>query len=636
MSERQNQKRKRGRPPGASENADGASAQKSKADLKAKPQPTTQDNSADAHTDADARPRKRGRPGKSQENVPKEQRISKAEGAPDEARDSRPGKRGRPRKSDGVAAESEENPAPSRPRKRRKQSPSGGETAEQQPEEPKNGTTVGTKTRGKKSHKAAAEAGANVDAPPVQRAHRATDSPLRRSTRDRHSAEGQQWWAARTNQLSSPTAARPSGKDVQSSSRGVKRGRSSLGDVPVSEAQNKSSPRNKGQQQQQQHQRRKKTKASPGRQSASPQAESSRSTTRAGKPSKKAPPDQAESAGAKGPRKRPSRSSGNLAEADGSTARPSPRAAEGSNREKPNNKSGARKRRSTNASNQADGERPDAAEEAEPAAAGPRPSFRFLASRTRQIPRSVISAKWTALDPPSIAAVDSIISDAYNPILSRLRDRDNRHKQAQTILHRFASRLHSKLVKGMPFPPPSTKPSGAKGAGSGSHEVEFDFERTVDAIQALEATLDPLLHSVALLNSEKDKEEAALEKDYELLRTLETNARAEARSWRERGKRDHVLAPEIRPPDEREPDTGLELVRTTDGRPPGSVFNKDLQGDEELLSISRQIGSHMESIKGNLQQIEGVLPAIAKSKAALQHVLYKHLEPQQYDQVLLG
>lgn len=52
--------------------------------------------------------------------------------------------------------------------------------------------------------------------------------------------------------------------------------------------------------------------------------------------------------------------------------------------------------------------------------------------------------------------------------------------------------------------------------------------------------------------------------------------------------------------------------------------------------LSKQIGSHMESIKGNLQQIDGVVPAIIKSKAAIQKVLLKHLDDEQYESVLLG
>jgi FtsZ-binding cell division protein ZapB len=99
----------------------------------------------------------------------------------------------------------------------------------------------------------------------------------------------------------------------------------------------------------------------------------------------------------------------------------------------------------------------------------------------------------------------------------------------------------------MPFPPPATKLVGLrrdKANAGGGHVEELDFESTVDSIESLETMLDPLLHSVALLEKEKAKEEAALERDYETLRTLESNAKAEARGWRERMRKAHPLAPE--------------------------------------------------------------------------------------------
>jgi hypothetical protein len=44
----------------------------------------------------------------------------------------------------------------------------------------------------------------------------------------------------------------------------------------------------------------------------------------------------------------------------------------------------------------------------------------------------------------------------------------------------------------------------------------------------------------------------------------------------------------------------------------------------------------MESMKSNLGQIEGVLPAVAKARAALQGTLCEYLHKEQYEQVLLG
>lgn len=156
-------------------------------------------------------------------------------------------------------------------------------------------------------------------------------------------------------------------------------------------------------------------------------------------------------------------------------------------------------------------------------------------------------------------------------MLSRFRDRQQRHQQAQTIMRTFAKRLHSKLLKGMPFPPPSSTARGAGGAAG--HELELDFEKMVDAMQALEKTLDPLLHSVALLEAEREREEAALEKEYEELQALETNARAEARGWRERGKRDHVLAPGPRETRDGQAVLLSPLVKTVGAPPAGGVFS---------------------------------------------------------------
>mgnify|MGYP001115387598 FL=1 len=63
---------------------------------------------------------------------------------------------------------------------------------------------------------------------------------------------------------------------------------------------------------------------------------------------------------------------------------------------------------------------------------------------------------------------------------------------------------------------------------------------------------------------------------------------------------------------------------------------QDLQNDDELFALSQQVVNHMESIRSNLGQIDGVLPAIERSKAALQATLAKYLDREQYEQVVLG
>lgn len=197
------------------------------------------------------------------------------------------------------------------------------------------------------------------------------------------------------------------------------------------------------------------------------------------------------------------------------------------------------------------------------------PWYRQVLPRIRQIPQSVIESKWVPLDDASISTVDALVANMYRPVLLRLHDRDQRYNQAHKILQVVASRVSSRLRKGMPFPPPSK----AGAAVGGGHVEEFDFERTLDAIRSLETGLSPLSHSIALLRSERDKEEAALEREFDALRRLEANARSEAHSWREREKRLHVLTTEgtILDPEEDGPSGKLALVKAMD-RPNGSVF----------------------------------------------------------------
>ncbi|KAK7707014.1 hypothetical protein SLS64_007222 [Diaporthe eres] len=262
--------------------------------------------------------------------------------------------------------------------------------------------------------------------------------------------------------------------------------------------------------------------------------------------------------------------------------------------------------------------------------------FRYLKESTKNIPRSVISEKWGALDGPSINAVGTFLADAQRPVLLRLQNTSRRREHASAALSGISRRLHTKLVRGLPFPAPTAGPT--RRAAPGSHEGDFDFERAVNAVQGLENTLNPLLHSVSLLEREIKKEEDALARDYDILHKLEANARSEAKGWREKAKREHVLASGIRRKGEGvdylEEDDRLELIARPEAAVTGGLF-KDLD-DEELVALSKQIGSHMESMQGNLHQIGAVVPAISRSKAALQQVMQKHLDEEQYDKVLLG
>ncbi|KAK7981095.1 hypothetical protein PG989_013552 [Apiospora arundinis] len=271
--------------------------------------------------------------------------------------------------------------------------------------------------------------------------------------------------------------------------------------------------------------------------------------------------------------------------------------------------------------------------EAEDRSQSPDPAdapFRQLTTRTRRVPRHIIDKKWTSLEASSISSINDLLSAVSRPVLLRLNNQQ-RHAQATAALDVVRKKLRSKLARGMPFPPPST---------GGKREDELQFERTVDGIQSLEAQLDPLLHSVALLKQEKERAQRELDRDYKTLNALNANARAENRSRRDQLRKMHVLVPEP-PRGEKEKDRKTaalgDLVpsRASGVEQGGKVF-VGLEDNDELRGLAHQIGNHMESMRSNLQQVEGVAPAIAESRAALKMVLMPNLGQEAYEKVLLG
>ncbi|KAK8107327.1 uncharacterized protein PG998_009340, partial [Apiospora kogelbergensis] len=256
--------------------------------------------------------------------------------------------------------------------------------------------------------------------------------------------------------------------------------------------------------------------------------------------------------------------------------------------------------------------------------------FRRLTTRTRRVPRDIIDKKWTPLEATSVSSINELLSAVSRPVLLRLNNQQ-RHAQATAALDIVRKKLRSKLSRGMPFPPPST---------GGKREDELQFERTVDGIQSLEAQLDPLLHSVALLKQEKERAQRELDRDYKTLNFLSANARSENRERRDRLRKMHVLVPEP-PRDEKEKMAKAAAVgdlvppRGPGAEQGGKVFVA-LEEDDELRGLAHQIGNHMESMRSNLQQVEGVAPAIAQSRAALKTVLMPNLDQAAYEKVLFG
>ncbi|KXJ96412.1 centromere protein Q [Microdochium bolleyi] len=188
----------------------------------------------------------------------------------------------------------------------------------------------------------------------------------------------------------------------------------------------------------------------------------------------------------------------------------------------------------------------------------------------------------------------------------------------------------------MPFPPP---PPG----GSTKREDELEFEKTIAGLEALEYQLDPLLHSVQLLQREKERAEKELEREYKVLNRLTANARTAARERKGHLRKMHGLVPErleqqgdeYAAEEEHDPTSNAKGADST--KAVDNVFSGLAElGDKELSGLATQIANHMDSLKSNLRQIDGIVPAIGQTQAALRARLLGHFDAEVVDELVLG
>ncbi|KAF5982872.1 cylicin II [Fusarium coicis] len=292
-------------------------------------------------------------------------------------------------------------------------------------------------------------------------------------------------------------------------------------------------------------------------------------------------------------------------------------------------------------------EEEDAPSDSDESLASPPKPYIHIAPFKRTIRSSKVAADWTGLSGASLPTTKSILKLAQQPILQRMAPTNNRRTHASAALHLVYRRMERKLARGLPFPPgnPSSKTTKRRLDADGGRALELDFEAVLDGKAALERQLVPGMHAVELLKTEKERMERELERDYEELRKLEANARAQTRERKDLFRKAHVLAPTSRPASKDHDTTFL-----TDTKDKGSLkvslfhdISSRLESSQKqdiintpLEPIALQLADHVESIRGNLQQADGLTPQLSRTKAALQDVLQKYLDEGIYEQVVLG
>ncbi|KAI9681494.1 MAG: hypothetical protein M1817_002778 [Caeruleum heppii] len=225
--------------------------------------------------------------------------------------------------------------------------------------------------------------------------------------------------------------------------------------------------------------------------------------------------------------------------------------------------------------------------------------FPTLQANVKRVPQHVVASKWAALPVPAQNRVADIFRAIERPVITRHKD-ERRRAEAQAALAPLLRTLRKKLPR-MAFP--------AK-----TRDVDFDYERTLHNNRALEAQLNPALHSIGLLRARINRETALLEADGSRLERLgeeieeQEQARNEqsekvgvqqvqsASSAADRTVQEHSLLQLASSPDLME--NSIETIGLTDAEPFPPMTLKKLF-DEEPSDLQQQLLDHLESIQSN-------------------------------------
>lgn len=266
--------------------------------------------------------------------------------------------------------------------------------------------------------------------------------------------------------------------------------------------------------------------------------------------------------------------------------------------------------------------------------AGPR-QYQHLEAVDRQVPRHIIDSTWEPLPVAAVDRVMQILNNVERSVVMRLQD-ERKRTQASTAVQMVIRRLNRKIARGLPFPP-GTKTQ---------REEDFDFEKILDGTRSQEAQLTPALHSTELLKSEIRKEAALLEQETAALEQLERNAKSERQRRRAEAKKLHASLQQSGMGDE-----SRDTLNFADVKTPLDILDVstwivvqcDLtnvyQGekiDDDLKPIVEELQSHVDSMRNNFKQVEGIMPAMDQSEASIRVALRERIDPQRYVQVIMG
>ncbi|CCU77184.1 hypothetical protein BGHDH14_bgh03859 [Blumeria hordei DH14] len=247
--------------------------------------------------------------------------------------------------------------------------------------------------------------------------------------------------------------------------------------------------------------------------------------------------------------------------------------------------------------------------------------YQKLTAVTRYVSQHVIEKKWRALPSNYVEHISILLQDIEKDVIYRLGSK--RRTEIGLVLQQISRRLINKLSNGALFPISHRK-----------NQENFNFEKILDKNKLLENHLTPILHTNELLETELNKELAWLEIEEEKLGELETNAKTERVSRNEASRKLHaVLQKNLSKTSlDLEDQIGLEFQKI----PGPSLSNFKLSGDDDLISLVKEIYGHVESLQRNAKQVSGISEVIVRNRATLQATLFEQLDQEEFDRIIMG
>jgi hypothetical protein len=197
----------------------------------------------------------------------------------------------------------------------------------------------------------------------------------------------------------------------------------------------------------------------------------------------------------------------------------------------------------------------------------------------------------------------------------------------------------------MTFPPTSkkTQTSTSTTTSQTQHDIDLDYSATLHRSSTLTSQLSHTTSATRLLRAQIKREEAALRRDRDELRTLRENASSARAVARERERGLHPLARDlslssapvsVTNTDDEERGVEDELLnagatarrRRRAGRGDDVLRERDIQADPALAELAEGLRSHLASMRANTAGMGGVRRELGKAEEALDRFVVGRLE----------